>query len=312
MSSTFTLHVNVAADQVKLLKGAGYQLCISKKVNGDYCVVWQGVTFNAGNTFQWVEQYQVFAADTFDSGALVQATSEAVGISFGQTAILDSTGTMLPATGPVTGGSFTVENDYQPVNIGVNQKINATFLPIYVDKTVTVLGEETLTPITSILVFFSKEYKTGSMYAKATSSACEVVYSGTTTNTISYADSGSGGNGIWVSGSATSGFAAVAPRSFTPGKGFSSLAIAYDAFAVAKLINTFLDGQAGNAGTSGSDSTGLQSTPNQIASASCPITAIMNFQNADAEALMLSAINKNNARGQWPSSLKALLSAHPT
>ncbi|KAJ6568851.1 hypothetical protein B0H19DRAFT_938570 [Mycena capillaripes] len=273
MSNTFTLHVNVAPDQVQLLKTAGYQLCISKKVNNDYCVVWQGSAFNAVNTFQWVEQYQVFASNTFENGALVQATSAPVAIAFGQTAILDNTGTMQSATGPVTGGSFSVDNEYQPVNFGVNQQINGKFLPIYVDKTLTVLGDETFIPITSVLAFFSKELTTSSMYAKATSSSCEVTYMGTTTNTISYTDSGSNGNGIWVAGTASSGFTAVVPRSWTPGKGFTTLPLAFDAFAIAKLINKFTDSQTAPGGGLGDSKGG------QIASTSCPITAIMSFQN---------------------------------
>ncbi|KAJ7690177.1 hypothetical protein B0H14DRAFT_2156552, partial [Mycena olivaceomarginata] len=170
----------------------GYQLCISKKVNNDYCVVWQGSMLPT--TIQWVEQYQVFASNTFKNGGLVQASSAPVGIAFGK---VSSRGTMQPATGPVTGGSFTVDNEYQPVNFGVSQEVNGKFLPIYVDKTLTVIGTETLTPITAVLAFFSKELTTSSMYTTATSSSIEVTYMGTTTNTISYVDDGSTGNGIW-------------------------------------------------------------------------------------------------------------------
>ncbi|KAJ7690172.1 hypothetical protein B0H14DRAFT_3532408 [Mycena olivaceomarginata] len=253
--NVFHLNVNVAPDQVEILKmGAamlallhslssrlqgGYQLCISKKVNNDYCVVWQ-VLSKPISFLGWVEQYQVFASNTFKTGGLVQASSAPVE--------LPSHGTMQPATGPVTGGSFTVDNEYQPVNFGVSQEVNGKFLPIYVDKTLTVIGTETLTPITAVLAFFSKELTTSSMYTTATSSSIEVTYMGTTTNTISYVDDGSTGNGIWVAGTPSSGFSAVVPRSWTPGKGFTSLHLALDAFAIAKLVNKFTETQKGSAG----------------------------------------------------------------
>ncbi|KAJ7727555.1 hypothetical protein DFH07DRAFT_930768 [Mycena maculata] len=317
-NNTFTLHVNIAPDQVSLLKTAGYVLCLSKKVNNDYCVVWTGSQFNAVNTFQWTESYQVFGANTFQNGALVQATSAAVDIAFGQTAILDDTGTMQPATGPISGASFSVTNEYQPINFGVNQSINGNFLPIYLDQSLTVIGDETFTPIISVLAFFSKQLQTSSMYSKATSSAIEVTYNGTTTKTVSYVDAATppNGNGIWVSGTQSAGFGAVAPRSWVPGKGFVPLPLAADAFAVAALVNKFTEMQVESGGngfgaSQNGDSQGVDSTGTgngEPVPGTCPMTAIMTFDNNNSnnQAHMLAALNKGHASGQWPSSLQGL------
>ncbi|KAJ7811111.1 hypothetical protein B0H13DRAFT_2294773 [Mycena leptocephala] len=152
------------------------------------------------------------------------------------------------------------------------------------------------------------------MYANVTSSACEVTYVATTTNKISYVDSGSNGNGIWVSWMASGGFSVVVPRTWTSGKGFTNLALAFDAFAITQLINKFTDSQTGTSGTVGGGvgaSKGSRGTDSQIASTSCPITAIMSFMNPDKQTLMLSAINKNNASGNWPTSQRDITVGAP-
>ncbi len=43
--STYTLTVNVNSDDVLRLKQAGYKLCIAKRVNGKYDVVWSGAEY---------------------------------------------------------------------------------------------------------------------------------------------------------------------------------------------------------------------------------------------------------------------------
>ncbi|KAJ7199678.1 hypothetical protein GGX14DRAFT_699810 [Mycena pura] len=137
--STFTLVVKIDPEQVTLLKEVtGYRLCISKKVNGVYCVVWQGMSFSVTNTIRWTESYQTFASVTFTDGALVTAETNAVGIAFGQTATLSSAGVMGNATGAKTGGTFTV------------------FRPAFVIPRKTIVGEEALTPIVSVMVFFDR------------------------------------------------------------------------------------------------------------------------------------------------------------
>ncbi|KAJ7068797.1 hypothetical protein C8F01DRAFT_1051200 [Mycena amicta] len=281
-ANTFTLQVNVASDQVQLLKNAGYSLCISKKVNGSYCVVWQGTGFNAHNTFRWTEEYRVFACNQFKTGALVEASCEPVDIQFGQTAILDETGTMLPAQGPVTGESFAVTNLYQPVNFAVNQYIGSSWSPIYVDKTLTVIGDdpsETFTPIVSVLVWFSKSLTTSSMFTTASSSSIEAVYRGQVTQTVSYDDTGVNGNGMWFLGTKVTGFTAVPPRSYSGDKGFVNLSHANDAFAVAAIVNKFTDAQGDDQGGTGT-TVGSQATGRVgIAPPKCPMTAIMSFQN---------------------------------
>ncbi len=40
--STYDLNISVNPADIPLLKNAGYRLCIAKRVNGKYDVVWSG------------------------------------------------------------------------------------------------------------------------------------------------------------------------------------------------------------------------------------------------------------------------------
>lgn len=44
MATTYTLQVDLDTTQVALMKQSGYSLCLAKKVNNTYNVVWQGVS----------------------------------------------------------------------------------------------------------------------------------------------------------------------------------------------------------------------------------------------------------------------------
>ncbi|KAJ7456023.1 hypothetical protein B0H11DRAFT_1611182, partial [Mycena galericulata] len=183
---TFTLIVNVDNEQVTRLKKAGYSLCISKKVNNVYCVVWQSMSFSATNTIKWTESYRTFASRSFTEGALVRAETEEVPIAFGQTAILDRDGVMRDATGGKTGSSFYVDNEWQPCNIGVSGEINGQFRPAFVNPQQTIFGKQGLAPIVSVMVFFDKILETGMMFMRVPSSTCEVLYVGNSTETVYY------------------------------------------------------------------------------------------------------------------------------
>lgn len=70
--STYTLNVNIEGSELETLKSSGYKLCFAKKVNGIYTVVWSGSTEYLGtNTFEWVEEYQVFGQNKFKVSALL-------------------------------------------------------------------------------------------------------------------------------------------------------------------------------------------------------------------------------------------------
>lgn len=103
MAATYTLNVMLDAAELQDMKESGYSLCIAKKVNNKYNVVWQGTSsvlvkhilfiplnhisrFLENTRFQWTEQYGVFGQAGFTSGALVDTSTNTVPIQFGMLA----------------------------------------------------------------------------------------------------------------------------------------------------------------------------------------------------------------------------------
>jgi len=205
---TYSLTVNIDSTQYPVLKNSGYNLCIAKKVNGVYNVVWSGTTFLQNNFFQWVEDYQVFGQLTFTPGALVRAQTLDQDIQFGQTCVLEADGVMDSATGPIdNSGTFHVINDFGPIHVGVNGSIGGKFLPIYVTPAI-VSGEADLSPVVTLMAWFDLELETSVMFVKAISNLIEVKYLETTDHTVSY-----GGKtvGVWTL-DAANGTSIVTPR----------------------------------------------------------------------------------------------------
>lgn len=68
----YTLNVAIAPADFEVLKGSGYNLCLGKVVNGKVTVVWSGNTeYLTEDSFQWKEEYQVFAQNTFTVGSIL-------------------------------------------------------------------------------------------------------------------------------------------------------------------------------------------------------------------------------------------------
>ncbi|EIW62564.1 uncharacterized protein TRAVEDRAFT_68950 [Trametes versicolor FP-101664 SS1] len=176
--SDFNLAVNIDPAVLPILIDAGYKLCIAKKVNNQYTVVWQGSNILPFNQFTWSAKYQVF----------------------GQTATLDKYGVMHPATGTVDqSGKFTVENQFGLINLGVNSYVNGTYSPSYVSANPVVAGPTVLQPIESVLVWFDTQATTGTMILNASSQAIEVDFTSVPTHTLLYqTPSGApAGRGVW-------------------------------------------------------------------------------------------------------------------
>jgi hypothetical protein len=197
-ASTFELNVQIAANQVTSMKDLGYNLCIAKKVNENYTVVWTGdQAYLQNNLFEWQESYQVFGSNTFESGALVSVSTNVADIDFNQTSILTKEGVMDAATGTVAPGPFFVNNQFGLIHIGVNGLLGDAFLPIYVSPTV-VEAINSLQPITTVMAWFAFNQSTSTMFFTSETAGIEVVYNGTTNMTISY--SGPNGSGVWSAG----------------------------------------------------------------------------------------------------------------
>ncbi|PPQ64860.1 hypothetical protein CVT26_002578 [Gymnopilus dilepis] len=198
LAQTFNLTVQISDNQLTNLKDLGYNLCIAKKVNQNYTVVWSGnQSYLSNNIFEWEESYQVFGTNTFQNGALVNVATNQVDIAFNQTSILSKEGVMEPATGSIAPGPFFVDNQLGDIHIGVNALLGGSFLPIYVSPEV-VQSINTLQPITTVMAWFALSQNTSTMFFQSETQGIEVVYDGTTTAIISY--SGPDGLGTWADG----------------------------------------------------------------------------------------------------------------
>ncbi|KAI0824050.1 hypothetical protein BC628DRAFT_475719 [Trametes gibbosa] len=199
--STFSLTVNISSSDIGVLKAAGYMLCVAKKVNNTYNTVWRGGSFLAHNQFQWTSRYEVFGTESFAEGALVTAATESPEIKYGQTAVLDSAGSMHNATGsPNSSGSFMVNNQYAALNIGVMGYLGGTFSPIFVSPNELVTGTITLTPVESVLVWLDTTHVTSTIITTSISNTIEVDFtSGISSRSVTYTSTADHpGTGGWT------------------------------------------------------------------------------------------------------------------
>src|ERR1700722_3878376 len=182
--TTYALTVVIDSEIYPWLKPY-YNLCIARKVNNMYNVVWYGGDFQIQTVVTWKEKYEVFGTTTYADGALVQVDTNSEPILFGQTCIFD--GIMEPVTGiPVpSSGTFFVEDTEGTMHIGVGQVMSGTMWPIFVSPSV-VKGLEPFAPLNSVMVWFDKTLKTNTMFSHAISNPIEVVYNGTTSHTVTY------------------------------------------------------------------------------------------------------------------------------
>ncbi|THH01005.1 hypothetical protein EW026_g1590 [Hermanssonia centrifuga] len=200
---TYTLNISVNPDDIPNLQKAGYRLCIAKRVNGKYTVVWwSGGAFTARNTFAWDAEFQVFGASKLQKGLQVEPVTTAQEIKFGQTVVLDAHGEMQPATGlPDKSGVFQVQNDYDPIRIGVNAKLGGAWSPIYLSLQPFATGVISLTPVEKVLVWFDTSSSTGTMLVDAVGNGVELDFTSKTSQSVTYvSDPHIPGEGDWIVG----------------------------------------------------------------------------------------------------------------
>ncbi|SPQ25513.1 86d7d136-d8f3-4032-b247-2e46fde6a79f [Thermothielavioides terrestris] len=188
MAQVYTL--NVLIDNAVLALHSKDSLCIAKKVNGVYDVVFQGAApvpsgdqklLLANNQFQWTEEYRVFLTQSFGNGVMISHSTTPVEISFGQVAIWKD-GALQPAvtadtsTWDLVDGSspdttFAVESAPISLHAAVEQSTGGgQYSTIYVDPDIH-MGDTRieLTPKNEYLVFWKKITTTEAMLAISTS-----------------------------------------------------------------------------------------------------------------------------------------------
>lgn len=196
------VRIDIAVEDIGTLKSNGYSLCVAKKVlgggSGDgYTVVWQSSTrYLATNDLSWTPQYALFGGNRFDSGGQVRATTNQQAVGLGQRCVLDRNGVLQP---PATGGpatAITLANDYGSIHAGLSQMINwldggIRMVPMHLAPRASVVGEEPLTPVEQVLIWFEQYITTSTMFSTARPNAVEVDMSRTDRAAVRYS------NGRW-------------------------------------------------------------------------------------------------------------------
>ncbi|MGZ3148276.1 hypothetical protein ACVDFE_41115 [Lentzea chajnantorensis] len=172
--------IQIAPDDLKTLKDNNYNLCFAKKVNGTYNVVWQSADrYLSKNTFSWQPLYRLFGSNSFQGDVAVSVSTNDVAIGLGDKSVLDEDGLLHDAVtgGPSTG--ITLVNQYGKIHPGLSSYStdihgNGSTTPIYVAEKEIVLGEDVLTPVEVVQVWFEQKITTSTMFSDARSNSVEI------------------------------------------------------------------------------------------------------------------------------------------
>jgi hypothetical protein len=193
----YTLTIEIGNRIFHWLKDNGFNLCICKKVDDMYNVVWHGGGFFPENHYEWTQEFAVFGSDQYKVKTPVEVSTEVQDIARGQTCVLDKDGAMHPATGePNPRANLVVEVQYTGDNmhIGVSQSLSVdgkkSQLPTFLSRSASVLGVTVLDPsrLVSVLMFFDKTLKTGMIFEGDIPGAFQFEYHGQTSAVICYND----------------------------------------------------------------------------------------------------------------------------
>src|SRR5579871_3458843 len=173
--------IQIAPEDLKILKAADYRLCCAKKIaEGDFNVVWQSYTkYLVTNTFSWTPQYQLFGTNIFVDNITVQVATNLVTIGLGEISTLDTAGVLSEAS---TGGKPTainLLNDYGNIHPGINQLSTGidgsqVSTPIYVAPKDMVSGTASMTPVEVVQVWFEQNIETSTMFSDARSKSVTI------------------------------------------------------------------------------------------------------------------------------------------
>lgn len=188
-----TVNIEIADNDLRSLKTAGYKLCFAKKVGDSaYNVVWQSYSdYLSSNTFSWTPQYQLFGSNTFQGNITVKVQTNVQTIGLGQTCDLESSGLLGPAYDGGPDISLTMNNEYGSIHPGVMQVSigldgSQISTPIYVAPDPIVMGQAVLTPKEFVLVWFEQNIETSTMFSTARSNSVEIDMTATNSATRLY------------------------------------------------------------------------------------------------------------------------------
>ncbi|KIK52888.1 hypothetical protein GYMLUDRAFT_250869 [Collybiopsis luxurians FD-317 M1] len=143
------------------------------------------------NKFQWAQEYQVFASQRFQEGALVEAASNEQDIAYKQECTFDRHAIMQPPKSDPSGvdGSFKVLNDYETTNFAVATKVNGVFSVIY-NTPSAIKGQIAFTPKNEVRVWFGLRSETNTMVTHITGNHIDVPFGALLEKSIYYTADG--------------------------------------------------------------------------------------------------------------------------
>lgn len=195
ISKQVTIEIDVG--DLGTLKAGSYSLCIAKKVEGGYGVVWDASRqFIHTNRISWKSEFELFGAHRFVDGIGVTPGTNRQPVRLGEQCVLDANGRLGRASpgGPAT--EITLVNQYGPIHAGLSQLLDGIgggqrMLPIHVAPRASAMGQVGLTPTDSVLVWFEQNISTATMFSKPRPKAVEIDLSRTNAATLLYR------NGTW-------------------------------------------------------------------------------------------------------------------
>ena len=174
VSTLKTLIVEITSDDLIMLQGEGLKLNIAIKVNNTFDVVWQSISnYESNNTYQWSQDFQVFASNEFQEDVTVEIQTNLVNVELGQEVILHFAGVIGdPSVGAPADSISFINNSESPVSPGLAQQLKGpsiptqVILPIYVTPNTIVPGiDELLTPMVNEVMVWFDVTETGTMFS---------------------------------------------------------------------------------------------------------------------------------------------------
>lgn len=182
-AATKTVNIEIEPTRMKFMKDNHYKLCFAKKVGDfDYNVVWQSFDdeqYYQYNEFSWEPKYQIFGTKTYKANAKIKVTTNVSNIGLGQTCTLDESGRMSKAVDGGVKTALNMINQNSDIHVGINQLAidgegNQVSTPIYLSADFVVLGDISLTPKESVLIWFQANIETSTIFTTARSMSKEL------------------------------------------------------------------------------------------------------------------------------------------
>lgn len=160
------LTVEIDLIDIEMLQDEGLDLNIAIKVNDSFNVVWlSNKNYLESNEYEWEQDFEVFGTNMLETGSEVMADTNLLETAPGQTVKLNSLGVFEIEADPAPSDSINVINDFEPIYIGLTQKISLSSgieesLTSFVTPDLNNMETEQLIPQNEVMLWF-EENETG-------------------------------------------------------------------------------------------------------------------------------------------------------